>query len=87
LRVFDSRINNSSLEKGASLWDSREIVAGMLADLEARLPDRYPPKLSALLAFEDGREEGSRHPNFLSPMEVGRLQLRSMAIPGLGFGL
>jgi hypothetical protein len=57
----------------------------MLADLEARLPDRYPPQLSALLAFEDGREEGSRQPNFLSPAEIIRLQLRSMAVPNTSF--
>ena len=63
----------------------REIVAGMLADLEARLPDKYPPQLSALMAFEDGREGGSSHPNFLSPGEVERLHLRSMALPGPGF--
>jgi hypothetical protein len=60
----------------------------MLADLEARLPDRYPPQLSALfqmLAFEDGREEGSSQPNFLSPAEIIRLQLRSMAVPNTSF--
>jgi hypothetical protein len=84
LNVFDSRINDPSLgEEAVSLRDCREIVAGMLADLEARLPDRYPPKHSALMAFEDGREEGSSHPNFLSPAEVEKLQLQSMAVPHL----
>jgi hypothetical protein len=57
----------------------------MLADLEARLPDQYPPQLSALLAYQDGREEGSSQPNFLSPVEIRRLKLRSMAVPGLGY--
>ena len=78
MRVFDSRINDLSFEEGASLRDCREIVAGMLADLEARLPDEYPPKLTVLLAFEDGREEGSEHPNFISD-ESKRLQMRSAA--------
>ena len=64
--------------------DCREIVAGMLVDLEARLPDRYPPKLSALMAFEDGREEGSSDPNFLSDLEVKRLWVRAMALLSLG---
>jgi hypothetical protein len=74
LRVFDSRIDDPSLEEG-SLRDCREIVAGALADFEARIPDRYPPTLSALLAFEDGREEGSKYPNFISTTEVARLSL------------
>ena len=81
MSVFDSRINDPSLENAAPLRDYREIVAGMLADLEARLPDEYPPTLSVLLAFEDGREEGSRYPNLLSPAEVERLQVRPMAVP------
>ena len=45
--------------------DHREIVAAAWADFEARLPDRYPPMLSALLAYEDGREPGSKYPNLL----------------------
>jgi hypothetical protein len=84
LKVFDSRINDLSFEGGASLRDFREIVAEMLVDLEARLPDRYPPKLSALMAFEDGREEGSSYPNFLSDVEVKRLWVRAMALLSLG---
>ena len=84
MKAFDTRINDLPLEEGASLRDCREIVAGMLVDLEARLPDQYPPKLAALLAFEDGREEGSRHPNFLSD-QVKTLWVRYMALlsPGV----
>jgi hypothetical protein len=76
LKVFDSRIKDLLFEEDASLRDCREIVAGMLADLEARLPDEYPPKLTVLLAFEDGREEGSKHPNFILD-ESKRVQIRS----------
>ena len=51
--------------EGASLRNHREIVAAAWTDFEARLPDRYPPTLSALLTFEDGREPGSKYPNLL----------------------
>jgi hypothetical protein len=78
LRVFDSRIDDPLLREGASLRDYREIVAGMSADIDARLPGEYPPTLSVLLPFEDGREEGSKYPNFLSPVEVEKPQVRSM---------
>ena len=80
MKVFDSRINDPSLEEDASLRDCREIVTGMLTDLEARFPDQYPPTLTVLLAFEDGPEEGSGHPNFIW---AEMLQLRSMGAPYL----
>jgi hypothetical protein len=78
LKVFDSRINDPLLQEDASLRDCREIVAGMLADLEARFPDQYPPTLTVLLAFEDNPEEGSGHPNFIW---AERVELGSMAVP------
>ena len=85
MKAFESRINDLPLEEGASLRDFREIVAAMLTDLEARLPDEYPPKLAALLAFEDGREEGSKYPNFLSLADMVRLRvLQSIVAPSLG---
>ena len=65
MRVFDSRTNALPSEEGASLRGHREIVAAAWVDFEARLPDRYPPMLSALLAYEDGREPGSKYPNLL----------------------
>ena len=40
---------------------------------EVQLGDGYPPTLSALLLFEDGREPGSKYPNLLlsEPGETG----------------
>ena len=58
LKVFGSG-------EGALLRNHREIIAAAWTDFEARLPDRYPPMLSALLAFEDGRELGLKYPNLL----------------------
>ena len=78
MKVFDSRIDDPLLGEGASLRDYREIVAGMSADIDTRLPDEYPTTLSVLLPFEDGREEGSKYPNFLSPVELEKPQVRSM---------
>ena len=41
-------------------------------EFEAQLGDGYPPTLSALLAFEDGREPGSVYPNFISLGEMAK---------------
>ena len=41
-------------------------------DFEAQLGDGYPPTLSALLAFEDGREPGSVYPNLMSFKEIAK---------------
>ena len=34
-------------------------------DIEAKLPNLFPSVLSTQLVFFDGREEGSRYPNFM----------------------
>lgn len=68
LTAFDSRIENLSdeeSEESISLRQSREIVAKAHSDIDARLPDPFPPPLSANLVFLDDRDEGSEHPNFM----------------------
>ena len=36
-----------------------------LSDFKARLPDESPKSITALLVFVDGRQEGSKYPNFM----------------------
>ena len=43
----------------------RVIVAAEWTDFGARLPDRYPPMPSVLLAFEDVWEPGLQYPTLL----------------------
>ena len=59
--------------EGAPLLNHWEIVAAAWMDFGARLPDRYPPRLSALLAFEDGREPGLKYPNLLRSDSFGEI--------------
>ena len=41
---------------------------------EVQLGDGCPPTLSALLAFEDGREPGSVYPNLMSFEEIAKFE-------------
>jgi hypothetical protein len=64
LAVFDSRIPWVSPEESASLRRHRKTVAEAWADSKAKLQDS-PLLITAQSAFVDGREEGSRYPNFM----------------------
>ena len=65
MAVFDSRVGYLSHEEGASLRRFRGIVVQAWSDIDAGLPDPFPPPLSANLLFFDGRDEGSKYPNFM----------------------
>ena len=69
LVVFDSRISCLSREESAPLRLRRQIVVEALSDFNDRLPGESPPTLSTLLAFADGREKGSKYPNFMLASE------------------
>jgi len=69
LAAFNSRIGYLSHEMSASLRRSRKIVAEAWSDIEARLPAPSPPPLSANLVFFDGRDGGSKYPNFMLASE------------------
>ena len=64
--MFDSRIGYlSSQGKREALLCYREVVAEALSDFKAKLPDESPKSIAALLVFADGRQEGSKYPNFM----------------------
>lgn len=65
--MYDSRISSLSLEEGAQLWCSKEVVEEACDDLERKLPKREPPVLTSLALLEDGRSEGSKYPNLMVP--------------------
>ncbi|KAF9783456.1 hypothetical protein BJ322DRAFT_153418 [Thelephora terrestris] len=67
LKIYDSRLNELSVEEGSELWRWRCVVAEAYADMERRLPKREPPILTSLALLEDGRSEGSRYPNLMNP--------------------
>ena len=67
--MFDLRIGYLSREESASLRLCRKIVADALSDFKVRLPEQPPLALTAHLAFADGREEGSKHPNLMLASE------------------
>ena len=67
--MFDSRVGYLSHEEGASLRRHREAVAEAWLDFKAKLPDESPPSITAHLVFVDGRQEGSRYPNFMLASE------------------
>ena len=73
----------SGYGEGVSLRNHREVVAAAWTDFEARLPDRYPPMLSALLAIEDGQEPGleTQPAAGVSP-GVGRIASTGGGCPG-----
>jgi len=73
LTVFDSRISFLSQEEGTHLRRYREIVAEALSDIEARLPGPSPPLLSKNSVLADGRDGGSKYPNFMLASERVRL--------------
>ena len=67
--MLDSRISYLSREESGSLRRSQKIVAEAWSDIGSRLPEQTPLTLTALLVFVDGREPGSKYPNFLLPSE------------------
>ena len=67
--MFDSRISHLPHEENVSLRRHREVVAEALSDFKTKLPDQSPLSVTALLAFADGREEGSPYPNFMLASE------------------
>ena len=69
LAAFDSRIGYLSHEENSSLQWCRKTVAEALSDIDTRLPAPTPPALSTSLVFFDGRDEGSKYPNFMLASE------------------
>ena len=68
--MFDSRIGYLSSQGGTeTLLSHREVVAEALSDFKAKLPDESPKSVTALLVFADGRQEGSKYPNFMLASE------------------
>jgi hypothetical protein len=63
--VFDSRIAWLPPEESAPLRRHRKTVAEAWSDCKAKLLDDSPLLITSQLAFVDGREEGSRYPNFM----------------------
>lgn len=52
-----------------SLRHQREIVAEACSDFKAKIPDQSPISVTALSVFVDGRQEGSKYPNFMLASE------------------
>ena len=75
MAAFDSRIDylsgeeSEESEENVSLRRCREIVVEASSDIEARLPGPTPPPLSTNLVYFDGRDEGSKYPNFMVSSE------------------
>ena len=69
MTAFDSRIGYLPHEESASLRYCRGVVAEAHSDIVARLPGPTPPALSANSVFADGRDVGSRYPNFMLSSE------------------
>ena len=72
LGVFDARLATVSLEDGKKLRHWKEVVAGVYSDFAAKLPNAELPPLATRAFWEDGRTEGSRHPNLLLPHRKNR---------------
>lgn len=69
--MFDLRLSDRSHEENKSLRRHREVVAEAWTDFNAKLPDHQSPlSITARLVFVDGRQEGSKYPNFMLASEV-----------------
>ena len=67
--MFNARIARLPLEESTHLRFCHQIVAAAWLDLASKLPEPAPSKTDELIVFSDGREEGSRYPNFMSASE------------------
>lgn len=64
---FKARTSALPAEQTATLVYWWKVVSNAHASYKDKFPDFEPPLLSSLSLLEDGRTEGSKYPNLLSP--------------------
>lgn len=75
LEVFNARLAKIPPERNTELRYWKQIVEKSHLDFTKRLPEAKPPALAVQAQREDGRTEGSQHPNLILPWERNRYGL------------